>query len=62
MSFWRGLGIRIGGTAAGWLILVISIALASQITSEPDKIMVYSLIILPLLTTPAVAGVYYVFD
>ena len=62
MGFWSGLGLRLGGSLGGMLILGSVIVLVSQFVSDPDEIMVYSFILVPIVSISIAASIYYILE
>ena len=60
MGFWRGLAIRLGVSLASFLIIAAVVVTVSQFTSNSDEIMVYSFILVPIVSI-SIATIYYIF-
>jgi hypothetical protein len=60
MGFWRGLAVRLGIGLASMMIAAAVIILVSQFTNNSDEIMVYSFILVPIVSI-SIGAVYYIF-
>lgn len=60
MGFWRDLAVRLGIGLASMIIAAAVIILVSQFTNNSDEIMVYSFILVPIVSI-SIGAVYYIF-
>lgn len=60
MSFWRGLTARLGLGLSGFLLIGLVVGVLSQFTSDTDEIMIYSFILVPIISI-SIASIYYIF-
>ena len=61
MGFWRGLALRLGLGTVPFLIIGLVVIVVSQFASSSDKVMVYSFILVPIVSI-SIAGIYYIFE
>jgi|GEM_PF-982405 hypothetical protein len=60
MGFWRGLAVQLGTGMVSFLILALIVLVVSQVTNDSEQIMIYSFILVPIVSI-SIASIYYIF-